>query len=198
MAVAALDAPGSWPLGKLALIGPPGSGKTHLAHVFAAATGAHIVSAEGLATAHLADLAGGPVVLEDADRARQRDEAAVFHLHNLLAEARAPFLLTARIPPSHWQTQLADLASRLRAASVVRLAPPDDALLAQVLVKLFADRQLVPSPPLIAFLVARIDRSFAAAADIVDRLDAAALAEGRPVTRRLAQHVLDKPGPAGP
>jgi chromosomal replication initiation ATPase DnaA len=118
-------------------------------------------------------------------------ETALFHLHNLMAQAGGLLLITAAAPPRDWGLGLPDLASRMQGAALARLDPPDDALLSAVLAKLFADRQIAISPALIPYLVARMDRSMAAARDLVARLDAAALARGQAVTRALAATVLD-------
>ncbi len=194
LALAALDAPGNWPQGKLVLIGPEGAGKSHLAQIWADAHGARIVSAaalnEGLAPQLTTARA---VVIEDADRigGQPQAEAALFHLHNLLAADAGFLLVTARTPPRDWQLGLPDLASRMQASATARLEPPDDALLAAVLVKLFADRQISVAPALIPWLVTRIDRSFATARRVVAALDARALQKGAAVTRALAAEVLD-------
>ncbi len=188
-AVARIDAPETWPRGKLALIGPPGSGKTHLAHVWAAEAGAEVVPAGDVAALDVGALSGG-IAVDDADRLPGDAETALFHLHNRLAEEGLPLLLVAEDAPARWDVALPDLRSRLEAADVVRIEPPDDALLAAVLVKLFADRGLAVSPGLIGWMLPRMDRSFAAAQDLVRRLDAEALAEGRAVTRRPAARLL--------
>jgi chromosomal replication initiation ATPase DnaA len=190
----------AWPLGKLALTGAEGAGKTHLAHVWAAETGATIVAAADLPAADLPALAAATrVAVEDMDRAagQAAAEEALFHLHNLLLASDGRLLLTGRTPPAHWPVRLPDLKSRLAATATTALDAPDDALLAAVVVKLFADRQITVAPPLVAYLVPRIDRSFASAHAIVDRLDRAALAQGRPVTRALAQRLLDNPDTRG-
>jgi chromosomal replication initiation ATPase DnaA len=177
-----------WPGRKLLLIGPEGSGKTHLAHVWAGMAGAAILQAEDLAAVALADLAGRSVVVEDADRIGA-DEARLFHLHNLVTTGGA-LLLTARTPPRDWRLRLPDLVSRMQAAPVARLEAPDDALLSAVLVKLFADRQVVVAANLIPYLVSRMPRSVGAARALVIALDARALALGRPISRALAAEVL--------
>ncbi len=196
-AVALIEGWRDWPARKLVLAGPRGAGKTHLAHVWAALSEARIVAAGALDGADIAALAAGPVAVEDAHTiARDRAaEAALFHLHNLvLAEGHA-LLVTAAAPPRRWDLSLPDLASRMEAALLVRLAPPDDALLAAVLGKLFADRQLAPAPDCVPYLARRIERTFDAARDIVATLDARALAEGRAITRALAAEVLDNRAP---
>jgi len=184
----------AWPAAKLALIGPAGAGKTHLAHVWAAHAAAAIVAAEDLAGADIADLAArGRVVVEDADRVAgdARLETMLFHLHNLTLQGGGRLLLTSRMAPNRWPLALPDLASRMQATPIATLGEPDDPLLSAVLVKLFADRQIAVPPALINYLVRRMERSLAAASALVDRLDAHALAEGRAVTRALAAELLD-------
>lgn len=193
VALAAIDGWRGWPLGKMVLAGPRGSGKTHLAHIWAAAADARLIDAASLPGADIAALAQTGVAVEDVDTLAGDAEAevALFHLHNLLAERRLPLLLTASLSPRDWGLELPDLISRVQAAALTHLDAPDDALLSAVLVKLFADRQISVPPNLIPYLVARMDRSFATARDLVSRLDAEALAQGRPVTRQLAAEVLD-------
>ena len=193
LALATLEAPQGWPDGKLVLTGAPGTGKSHLARVWADENQAQVLGAGELASLDPGLQCCAAVVVEDADRlAGQRPaELALFHLHNLVLAANGRLLLTARTPPNRWPLILPDLASRLQATACVTLEPPDDALLAAVLVKLFADRQIAVTPALIHFLVARMERSAAAAGALVARLDAAALARGRPVSRGLAAEILD-------
>jgi len=194
-AVAFIDRPEDWPNGRLTLIGPEGAGKTHLAHVWAAASGARIIAAIDLANADIAALgATDALVVEDWDALGETAEAPAFHLVNLLHAGNARLLTTARTPPARWSLRLPDLASRMQAGGVASLAPPDDALLANLLLKLFADRQIAPEPALISWLVRRIERSFAAAEAAVTALDRAALAAGQPVGRALARRVLDNGG----
>ena len=191
-AYAMIANPDGWPEGKLVLVGPEGAGKSHLARVFAAARGARVLTAQDLASGTDPNM-DCPAVIEDADRLTAGAEEALFHLHNNLRAARLPLLLTARTPPARWTVGLADLASRLQATAIARIADPDDALLEAVLMKHFADRQLPVKPTLIAYLLPRIERSFAAAADIVASLDAEALRQGKPVGRGLAARLLDNP-----
>jgi chromosomal replication initiation ATPase DnaA len=178
-----------WPGGKLLLVGPAGSGKTHLAHVWAALSGAPILPAETLAKTDLAPLAGRAVVVENADRIGPA-EAQLFHLHNLVTTGGA-LLLTARTPPRDWGLKLADLTSRMQATPIAPLNAPDDALLAAVLVKLFADRQVTVPANLIPYLISRMPRSISAARRLVAGLDAHALATARPITRALAVQLSD-------
>ena len=180
----------SWPGRKLLLIGPEGSGKTHLARVWAGLADAVILDARTLADVDLAPLAGTPVAVEDADHLPPAAEAALFHLHNIVTPGGA-LLLTAKAPPRDWGLALPDLISRMQAAPLARLEAPDDALLSAVLVKLFADRQVAVPPNLIPYLISRMPRSVGAARTLVTALDARSLAGARPITRALAGEVLD-------
>ncbi|WP_375228428.1 chromosomal replication initiator DnaA [Roseobacter sp. S98] len=198
VAIAMIERWQSWSGRKLLLSGPEGAGKTHLTQVWAGLSGAQVIDASGLENADVPALAAGHVAVEDVhsiagDPAAQ---TALFHLHNMvLAEGNA-LLLTGQGAPAHWGIALPDLASRLTGTPTAMLEPPDDALLAAILAKLFSDRQLTPKPDLIAYLVRRIDRSFASARDIVAALDAASLARKRAISRSLAATLLDKGGPS--
>jgi chromosomal replication initiation ATPase DnaA len=179
-----------WPDRLLVVMGPEGSGKSHLAAIWAEAGGARFLAARALGEANLPGaLSTGALVIENVS-AEAVDERAMFHLINLAREQGAFILMTASAAPSGWALKLADLASRLRAVPVVELGPPDDPLLRAVLVKLFADRQLAVDESLLSYLVTRIDRSFAAARAAVERLDREALRLRRPVTRALAAETL--------
>ena len=172
------------------ITGPEGSGKTHLVNVWRARSGAEAFLATEIGNAVSATLAGpAPVAIEDID-AGGLDEHAAFHLLNLARERRFDILITARTAPGTWDISLPDLRSRLRSGALVSIAEPDDSLLRAVLVKLFADRQLAISPEVIDYIMLRIERSMAAATLIVDKLDKAALAERKAVTRPLAAKVL--------
>lgn len=193
MALAMIDNWQDWAGGKLALTGPAGSGKTHLTHVWAEMSGAQIIAARDLAGADIPTLAIRAVAVEDVPQIGQDADAqtALFHLHNLTLAEGHPLLLTGEGPVPQWNLTLPDLASRIAAATAVALDPPDDALLSALMVKLLADRQLTPKPDLIPYLLTRMDRSFAAAIDLIDRLDTASIALKRPITRHLAATVLD-------
>lgn len=198
MAVAQVERWRDWPQGKLMLIGPEGAGKTHLTHVWAELAAATVIDAATLAQADLPALASiGAVAVDGVDRivGIAASEAALFHLHNLALAEGGALLFTARRPPRDWPPGLPDLASRMQGTATALLDPPDDALLSAVLVKLFADRQLSVPPALIGYLVGRMERSFAAAAGIVARIDREALATGRKPGLKLARELLDKPAP---
>lgn len=190
-AVAWIDRWPDWPSPALAIFGPAGCGKSHLVEVFKALAGATAVTATDL-EAKLLPLAG-TLVFEDADRTLTSDrEAPLLHLYNALAEAGGRLLVTGRTAPSHWPIRLADLASRLNVAPAVEIGAPDDELIAVVLVKLFADRQLRIEPDVVTYAVPRMERSFDAARRLVAVADSLALAEGRRITVPLVKQVLER------
>ncbi len=184
-----------WPARAVALIGYEGSGKSHLASIWAKAAGARVISGHALTPGGIpVALATGALVVEEAPSA---DERALFHLLNLAREEGAFLLLTARAAPSIWPVAIADLASRLRALPVIALQPPDDAILRGVIVKLAADRQLVLDESVVRYLSTHIERSFAAARAAVIALDNEALRQGRAPTRALAAQLFrDRAGEA--
>jgi len=189
-ALRVIEAWPDWPGRMLLLVGPAGSGKSHLGAIWARRADAAIVEAAALIDARLADLAPGKAILvENADRVAGA-EANLFHLINLARESDAGMLLTARNAPDAWGLSKPDLHSRLRLAPLATLGEPDDALARAVLFKLFADRQLAVEPAVIAFIALRIERSLSAARAIVEALDREALARGKAVTRAMAALVL--------
>ena len=190
-AFAMVEAPDTWPEGKLALIGPSGSGKSHLAGIFRAAQDAVVVEAATIPAQTQVDARA--VIVEDMQNLPQTSEEALFHLHNNLRGAGGLLLLTADRPPARWPIALPDLASRMQATTAIEIDNPDDALLSALIMKLFADRQIIPKPELVQYLVPRIERSYAAAARIVAELDEASLAQGRKINKPLAAELLDKP-----
>jgi chromosomal replication initiation ATPase DnaA len=187
-AFAFLEAGSEWPAPELVLVGPPGSGKSHLAEIWRVS--AHALVLPTLQRDALSAVpAGTAVLIEDLDRALP-DEVALFHALNLVRELRLTLLVTARTPPRDWAVVLPDLASRLRALPTIELQPPDELLLAAVIAKQFADRQLAIDAGVVAYLAARMERSLAAAQALVARLDHLSLAEGRRVTKALAARAL--------
>jgi len=189
-AYAMIGTPETWPENKLVLTGPDGCGKSHLAGIFASRHDATVLQAGKILANPQLDTAA--VVIEDIDTLPRAAEEAVFHLHNNLRAAGGLLLLTAKTPPARWPIALPDLASRMQATTVAAITDPDDALLTALIMKLFADRQISPKPALVNYLVPRVERSYAAAADIVARLDAAAMAQGRKINKALAGDLLDK------
>ncbi len=195
-AVGWIDRWPDWPAPALALIGPAGCGKTHLAAVWRAMSGARATGSGD--DADPAQAGGGHWLIDDAaDADAGIGENALLRLYNVTAEAGATLLLVAREPPARWAVTLPDLASRLRAAPVATIRDPDETAIAAVLVKLFADRQSAIDPELIAYLLPRMERSFEAARDLVARLDRAALAKRRRVTVPIARDVLAEFGGEG-
>jgi len=193
-AVERIDRWPDWPSAVLALHGPASCGKTHLAHLWRERASAVLIAGETLTESVLPRLleeVPRRIAIDDADRA---SEPALLHLYNSCIEHRGSLLITACRPPGSWQIVLGDLGSRLRSAPVVEIAAPGDALLGAVLIKHFADCQLRVAPDVIAYLLKRIDRSFAATKKIAALLDRAALSNGGPVTIPLARKVLADSG----
>lgn len=191
-AVSMLDRWPDWPAPALVIIGEEGCGKTHLTHVWQAQSGAVTVARDTLATDNVPRLLGGATacVVEDVDHGV--NEEALLHLYNVLAERRGQLLLTARTPVAHWRIILPDLRSRLAAAMSVAVGLPDDDLIAGVLIKHFADRQIRVDPAVVTFLLGRIERSFAAVRRVVRAVDQAALAKKRGITVPLVRDVLQR------
>lgn len=193
-ALALIDAWPEWPNRAMMLVGPEGSGKSHLAAIWAESAGARSTTAQALSPVNVpAALATGAVVVEDL-RPGGFDERALFHLLNLAREDAAFVLITARVPASALQVELRDLGSRLRALPAVSLLPPDDQLFRALIVKFSADRQLSVDEAVVGYIASRIERSYAAARQAIDLLDREALRLGRPITRALAAELLRDDG----
>jgi len=192
-AVRAVDAWPAWFGGCLALIGPIGSGKSHLAQAWAAKVGATVLTAaDGSIATDLAPFQGRPILIEDADRGVADD--TLFHLINMAGDEGGGLLLTALVAPQGWPADLPDLRSRLNAMPVAELQPPDDLVLEGLLQHFFRERNITPSDDLIPYLLRRIERSSASAREIVDRLDEAAVADHRQVSRALARQFFEIEG----
>ena len=191
--IAAVKLVDSWPKWQESawlLIGPPSSGKTHLARVWQARSGARLLDAKMLDTKFIDEVREGtPLVVEDADSSAY-DERALFHLLNLAREKQLFVLLSARGAPSRWTISLPDLASRLKAVPIVEIRAPDDALLRMVMLKHFTDRQLDVDPKVLEFLALHVDRSMQAAAAAVEAVDRLALGTGRKINRQLVVEAL--------
>jgi chromosomal replication initiation ATPase DnaA len=183
-----------WSAPVAVLSGPPGSGKTHLAHIWADRAGAEFLTLDRLRETDRPPLTpGSAVVVEDVGM-DDVPERALFHLFNAAKETGASVLITSRMPVSDWRVGLPDLRSRLRMAVPLALDTPDDELLRKVLVKLFADRQLIVEKAVIDYLLVRIERSLSAAAAVVEAIDREALAAGRSITRPMAARILAESG----
>lgn len=183
-----------WPAPALVLYGPPASGKTHLAAVWRNKTKAVSIDTATLAERNADEIAaqGEHLVLDHIDPwfGDHAGEKTLFHLYNIMREDGRTMLLTMRMAPTHVSFAIADLASRLRAAPASAIQTPDDTLLAAILVKLFADRQLQIGHDVITYLLPRMERSFAAAHEIVEIADKLALSEKRPISVPLMRRVL--------
>ena len=184
----------NWPSGKLLISGPPGSGKTHLTMVWAAASDATVLNAANLARTDIAAVAEAArhIAIENIEEiaGAPNGERALFHLHNLVLGEDGHLLMSASEPMPKFD--LPDLQSRVDGTLKVRLEPPDDALLAAVLVKLFSDRQIDIPAAVVNYLSKRIERSLADVAKLVSALDEMSLSEKRPITVKLAARVLDQ------
>jgi chromosomal replication initiation ATPase DnaA len=174
--------------GVLAIVGPQGSGKSHLLIAWADRTGAALLSGELAAVADLESLQGRLVALDDADHT---DDETLFHLINMAGEAGAGLVMASRLAPAAWETTVPDLRSRLNAVRVAQISEPDDQVLRGVLVRFFAEASVKPSHDLLEYLVRRIERSVPEARQVVRRLIEAAGPTHRPVTRALAREVLE-------
>jgi chromosomal replication initiation ATPase DnaA len=175
----------NWDSHAAVIFGPPCSGKTHLASIWRERSGASLAEASEIGDAD----ATGSLVVEDADRGGF-DETALFHRLNLAGEHGCFVLLTAREPPGQWPVRLPDLRSRIRSFPAIEIMPPDEELLATVLLKHFSDRQLTITPDIIPFLLSRMERSMAAARALAAHLDKLALSERRKVTRAFAAKAM--------
>ncbi len=191
-AVSIIDAWPNWPSPVVILAGPVGSGKSHLAAIWREKSGATPIHPQA-GSGSSAAAAQGSVLFEDAER-QGFDDTELFHVINSVRENGHSLLITSRLWPMSWPVALPDLRSRLKAATVVEIGEPDEELLAQVIVKLFADRQLYIDDKLVDYIVTRMERSLAAAQTIVDRLDRLALGRGTRITRQLAAEVLNEVG----
>lgn len=191
-ALAWIDRWPDWPAPALSLSGPTGCGKTHLGRIWAARSGATVMTGRDLEGRNVADLtdlatASRAIMIEEAERAPER---GLFHLYNLMRERGGFLLLISAEPPARWSIVLPDLASRLRAAPAVAVAPPDDELLGSIILKQLADRQLHAGPGVVQYLVSHMERSGETARRAVAALDRRALTERREIDRRLAADVL--------
>jgi chromosomal replication initiation ATPase DnaA len=188
-AVALIDRWPDWPSPLVVLAGPAGSGKSHLGAIWRETSGALALDASRIGEVVAAAPPSAAFFVDDADD-KDLDETGLFHAANAVRAAGTHLLVTARRFPAAWGVTLPDLASRLKAAATVEIREPDDLLLAGVIAKLFADRQVEVEPHVVQFLVRRIERSLATAIRVVDKLDRAALEQKTRITRGLAGEVV--------
>lgn len=189
-AAALIDRWPDWPAVPQLIVGPPGSGKTHLVEIWASAAGAVVARDRFLAGEVLGAIEDGKPVAIELGAGGEIDQVATFHLLNAARQHRTPMLATARRNPADWSEGLPDLISRLRAMTPTFLGAPDDTLLRQVMVKLFADRQTVVQMSVLDFALLRLERSFEAANMFVSWCDDIALRSGRRVSKAVAAEAL--------
>ena len=187
-AVALVDRWPDWPSPVAVLAGPPGSGKSHMAALWADRAEAFTGDPADLAAAVSQASSGRTVLLDGIDT--PLDEQGLFHLINAVRAAGSSLLMTSRRFPVSWGVTLPDLVSRLRAATITEIAEPDDALLSAVITKLFADRQVEVEPHVVSYIVNRIERSLSTAGSVVDRLDQAAMSRKTRITRAVAAEIV--------
>jgi chromosomal replication initiation ATPase DnaA len=179
------DWPGQFPV--LNIVGPAASGKSHLAAVWQAGSNAKILMPDDAV-----DALSGNIILDHPQQASNTREEGLFHCFNALAASGRSMLILSRTPVARMDWQLADLASRMRSVNLVQLDGPDDALLRALLEKYFADRQLAVGPAVLDYIVARIERSFAAVQIIAAEMDRQSLAQQRSLTMPLAREIMDR------
>ena len=193
-ALAFIEAWPQWPAPVLVIHGPAGAGKTHLAAIWHARAAPLVLSPQSLRAEPPRSLVGRAtaVLLEDIDRDLPATdlEEPLFSLWTAMVERRGHLLLTARMPVARWPIAMPDLTSRLRSATAVAVSAPDESLLELLLVKLLSDRQLRVAPDVLRFAVPRLERTFQAARDFVERLDRLALAQRREISVPLARAAL--------
>lgn len=193
LALAMVEDYQNWPQNKQLLIGPKGSGKTHLANVWAAQRGATVVAAADITEQMVSTYATQDLVIDDIPSVLgdQTQETALFHLHNLCLANGNSLLMTGCGDSATWRFALPDLASRVAGTRTARLDMPDDVLFQALLAKLFADRQLFPPPDVFPYLLLRLERSYDAAQSAVEHIDRAALSRKRAITRNFIRTIID-------
>ena len=194
-AITMIDEWPNWPSHLVVLAGPTGSGKSHIAHIWLQKADAIESSLVDDADDLVETVKTTPILIENVDQllaSSQADETQLFHLLNAAKEAGSFILMTARSWPASWKVGLPDLASRIKAATIVEISEPDENLLSQVIFKLFADRQVEIDEKTVNYLVMRMERSLAVASKIVEAMDELALSKKTSVNRSIAAEVLAK------
>ena len=192
MALSLLEDWENWPNLKHTLSGPAASGKTHLGRIWAKQTNAFFLDAKTLTISDVDKIATTPLAIDNVSEmnAASELEKALFHLHNLLQERKLPFLLIGTGSPQFWKISLSDLRSRIEGTRNAQIGEIDDKLFPLIMAKLFADRQMYPSPDVFEYLSKRIDRSFLAINSIVTKIDRVSIEEKRPITRPLVAKIF--------
>ena len=192
MAVNLLEDWKNWPNLKHVLSGPPASGKTHLGRIWAKQVTATYTDARNLKIDNIDKIATTALVVDNvSEMSADKDlEGSLFHLHNLLQERELPFLLIGTGSPQYWKICLSDLRSRIEGTGNAQISELDDKLFPLIMAKLFADRQMYPSPDVFEYLSRRIDRSFLSIYSIVEKIDRVSIEKKRPITRSLVAKIL--------
>lgn len=194
-AITMIDQWPNWPSHLVVLAGPTGSGKSHIAHIWQQKADAKEASLVDNSDDLVETVKTTPILIENVDQllaSSQANETQLFHLLNSAKEAGSFVLMTARSWPASWKVSLPDLASRIKAATIVEISEPDENLLTQVIFKLFADRQVEIDEKTVNYLVMRMERSLAVASKIVEAMDELALSKKTSVSRSIAAEVLAK------
>lgn len=171
----------------LVLYGPKACGKSHLARIWQEKSAAVWHTMTSLPATPSGEHS---IVLDSVES--PLDEIILLGWMNTLKESGKSLLITASNPPARWGIKLPDLSSRLAALPAVEMQAPDDALLSALFLKLFSDRQLKVEEGVVVFLLPRVERSFAAVAALVEKLDSASMREKRAITIPLAKAVLEE------
>ncbi len=186
----------SWPKWQsptLAIVGPSGAGKTHLGSIWVERAGARLLPLEMLSERHIRDGLTSPLCLDAGNRLYVRHEDVLFHALNLAKEEDSFILILSQQPPARWDIKLADLSSRLKAVPVLDIELPDDALLADVLKKNFADMGIKAPEAVLTYLTTRMERSYAQAATLARLIGERSLAAKRRVTVPFVAEFMDQP-----
>ena len=184
----------NWPNRQHILSGPAGSGKTHLALVWAKSVSANVIKISDVFDIDLPKVTSTSLVIEDMDEQPESAELEnnLFHLFNMLIENGYYLLLTGKKDPKFWKVKLPDLRSRILGMRNARLLPPDDRLFLALIAKLFADRQIYPKPDVLQYISRHVERRFSTASRLVDFLDKAALGEGKKISLKFTASYLHK------
>ncbi len=182
------------------IVGPKSSGKTHLASVWRNETGAEALKVDEVSSLNFASLAKEKfLVIENLNilssfskNEKKKVEEKILHLYNFFAASGSKILITATTPPRNWNIQIADLLSRLMALQITELSLPDDNLLAAIMAKQFADRQILVSTEVIGHATVRMERSFWFADKLVKALDSESMSIKKPISKKLVNHVINK------